>query len=88
MMNVHMRSAGEIAGKGLHQAKTIHSSSLRVSISTGTDLLSMFGCGLVIVTRLESDRGFLQHTFACALQKFPEIWRLSFAPFERRPHLN
>lgn len=23
MMNVHMRSAGEIAGKGLHQAKTI-----------------------------------------------------------------
>ena len=68
-MNVHMGSGGEIAGKGLHQAKTIRSSSLQVLISTGVDLLSMFGCGLMIVTRVESDRGFSQHTFTCAFAK-------------------
>ena len=76
-MNVSMGSGGDIAGKGLHQAKTIRSSSPRVLISTGVDLLSMFGCGLMIVTRLESDQGFSQHTFTCALQRFPEMWRIS-----------
>ena len=70
-MNVHMGSGGEIAGKGLHQAKTIRSSSLQVLISTGVDLLSMFGCGLMIVIRVESDRGFSQHTFTCAFAKVP-----------------
>jgi len=59
---------GDIAGKCLHQAKTIRSPSSRVLISAGVVLLLMFGCGLMIVTSLERVIGvflssLLQHTF-------------------------